>query len=73
MSLPVVNVDNELVGTLALYEVVEWFKGSTDVHASWQMVKQIMNLQVVTVQPQQPIQDLIPYFVERVIQLYSCG
>ena len=66
MSLPVVNVDNELVGTLALYEVVEWFKGSTDVHASWQyLVKQIMNLQVVTVQPQQPIQDLIPYFVER--------
>lgn len=66
MSLPVVNVDNELVGTLALYEVVEWFKGSTDVHTSWQhLVKQIMNLQVVTVQPQQPIQDLIPYFVER--------
>ena len=66
MSLPVVNADNELVGTLALYEVVEWFKGSTDIHSSWQhLVKQIMNLQVVTVQPQQPIQDLIPYFVER--------
>lgn len=27
MSLPVVNADNHLVGTLALYEVVEWFKG----------------------------------------------
>ena len=66
MSLPVVNADNELVGTLALYEVVEWFKKSTDIHSSWQhLVKQIMNLQVVTVQAQQPIQDLIPYFVER--------
>ena len=66
MSLPVVNADNELVGTLALYDVVEGFKGSNDIHSSWQhLVKQIMNLQVVTVQPQQPIQDLIPYFVER--------
>ncbi len=26
MSLPVVNAEQQLVGTLALYEVVEWFK-----------------------------------------------
>ncbi|QOW47421.1 MULTISPECIES: HPP family protein [Acinetobacter] len=66
MSLPVINVQQELVGTLALYDVVEWFKRAADPRASWEhMVKQIMNRKVVTVQPQQDIQDLVPYFVER--------
>lgn len=66
MSLPVINAQHELVGTLALYEVVEWFKRATDAHASWEhLVKQIMNRKVITAQPQQPIQDLVPYFVER--------
>ncbi len=66
MSLPVVNNARQLVGTLALYEVVEWFKRAADPKASWEhQVKQIMNRQVVTVQPSQPIQDLVPYFVER--------
>ncbi|WP_448762391.1 HPP family protein [Acinetobacter tandoii] len=66
MSLPVVNNARQLVGTLALYEVVEWFKRAADPKASWEHhVKQIMNRQVVTVQPSQPIQDLVPYFVER--------
>ncbi|NHC02954.1 HPP family protein [Acinetobacter sp. 187] len=66
MSLPVVDDHNTLVGTLALYEVVEWFKGATDMRNSWQhQVKDIMVRQVVTVKPTQPIQDLIPYFVER--------
>jgi CBS domain-containing membrane protein len=66
MSLPVVNAAHELVGTLALYEIVEWFKRAADPRASWEhFVKQIMNRQVVTVQPTQPIQDLVPYFVER--------
>lgn len=66
MSLPVVNTENKLVGTLALYEVVEWFKRAADPRASWEhLVKQIMNRKVVTVQPLQPIQDLVPYFVER--------
>lgn len=66
MSLPVVNDARQLVGTLALYEVVEWFKRAADPKASWEhQVKQIMNRQVVTVQPSQPIQDLVPYFVER--------
>ncbi|EFF81298.1 CBS domain protein [Acinetobacter haemolyticus ATCC 19194] len=66
MSLPVVNNQNHLVGTLALYEVVEWFKNATDPRNSWQhYVKQIMHRRVVTVDPRQPIQDLLPYFVEK--------
>ena len=66
MSLPVVNAGEELVGTLALYEVVEWFKGATDPRNSWQhYVRQIMSRRVVTVEPSQPIQDLVPYFVEK--------
>ena len=66
MSLPVVNAEQQLVGTLALYEVVEWFKHATDVRMSWQhQVKHIMNRKVVTVKPHQSIADLVPYFVER--------
>ncbi len=66
MSLPVVNSQDNLVGTLALYEVVEWFKNATDPRNSWQhYVKQIMSRRVVTVDPLQPIQDLVPYFVEK--------
>lgn len=66
MSLPVVNAEQQLVGTLALYEVVKWFKHATDVRMSWQhQVKHIMNRKVVTVKPHQSIADLVPYFVER--------
>ncbi|MFW2084022.1 HPP family protein, partial [Acinetobacter guillouiae] len=64
MSVPVLNADRELVGTLALYEIVEGFKRAADARAPWEhLVKHIMNRQVVTVQPTQPIQDLVPYFV----------
>ncbi|OTG58286.1 hypothetical protein B9T36_11535 [Acinetobacter sp. ANC 4204] len=66
MSLPVLNRAGHLCGTLALYEVVEWFQKATDLRTSWQdQVKHIMSRQVVTVQPDQALQDLIPYFVER--------
>lgn len=66
MSLPVIQKDNHIVGTLALYDVVEWFKRAADPRASWEhLVKQIMNRKVVTVIPLQPIQDLVPYFVEK--------
>lgn len=66
MSLPVVNAEEKLVGTLAMYEVVEWFKRASDIRSSWEdQVKHIMTLKVVTVQPTQLIQDLVPYFVER--------
>ncbi|MGE8684336.1 MAG: HPP family protein [Acinetobacter sp.] len=66
MSLPVVSDLDRLVGNLALYEVVEWFKRGGDPRAAWENhVYQIMNPKVVTVQPNQLIQDLIPYFVER--------
>ena len=61
-----VNASEHLVGTLALYDVVEWFKRGADYRASWEyLVKQIMNRKVVTVHPEQPIQDLAPYFVEK--------
>ena len=66
MSLPVTNHQKQLVGTLALYEIMEWFKRVSDLRAQWQhQVKHIMVHQVVTVKPEQPIQDLVPYFVER--------
>lgn len=66
MSLPVVNANHELVGTLALYEVVDWFKGTTNPYNSWEyQVGNIMNHQVVTVIATQDIQVLTPYFVER--------
>ncbi|MGE8542296.1 MAG: HPP family protein [Acinetobacter sp.] len=66
MSLPVVTDLERLVGTLALSDVVEWFKRAADPKASWEEhVYQIMDHQVVTVQPDHPIQDLVPYFVER--------
>lgn len=46
--------------------MVEWFQKATDLRTSWQdQVKHIMKRQVVTVQPDQELQDLIPYFVER--------
>lgn len=66
MSLPVIDAAQKLVGTLALYEVVEWFKRAADLRNTWEhQVKHIMVRQVVTVKPEQPIQDLVPYFVER--------
>lgn len=58
MSLPVSNAEQQLVGTLALYEVVEWFKRANDMRTTWEhQVKHIMVRQVVTVKPEQPIQD----------------
>lgn len=66
MSLPVVDATGKLLGTLALYEVMEWFQRAADPRAPWEdFVYQIMQRQVVTVQPEQPLIDLIPYFVER--------
>lgn len=66
MSLPVVNVEKKLVGTLAMYQVVEGLQRAGDRRSAWAaQVGQIMSRQVVTVQPKQPIKDLVPYFVER--------
>ena len=66
MSLPVTDAQDQLVGTLALYEVVEWLKRGADLGSHWEhQVKHIMVRQVVTVGAAQPIQNLVPYFVER--------
>lgn len=66
MSLPVVVEQDRLVGTLALSDVLEAFQGDVGVKELWQkQVYQIMNYKVVTVSPQQRIEDLVPYFIER--------
>ncbi|ATO18826.1 hypothetical protein BS636_03675 [Acinetobacter sp. LoGeW2-3] len=66
MSLPVINAEKKLVGTLAMYQVVEWFERAADIRSGWESeVGHIMSRKVVTVRPDQPIQDLVPYFVER--------
>ena len=66
MSLPVVNAIGQLVGTLAMYQVVEWLQRSSDLRMGWESeVGQIMSRKVITVRPEQPIQDLVAYFVER--------
>jgi len=66
MSLPVINAEKKLVGTLAMYQVVEWFQRASDIRSGWESeVGHIMSRKVVTVQPNQPIKDLVPYFVER--------
>ena len=65
MSLSVVDEEDVLVGTLALYEIVEWFKRSIDMRGNWEyQVKDLMVRQIITVKPEQPMQDLVPYFVE---------
>lgn len=66
MSLPVLNETHQLVGTLALSDVVEWFRNTSEIRSPWQdQVKHIMHRQVVMVKPEQNIADLIPYFVEK--------
>ncbi|HQV81303.1 MAG: HPP family protein [Agitococcus sp.] len=66
MSLPVLNTTHQLVGTLALSDVVEWFCNEAEMRGTWQnQVKHIMHRQVVMVKPEQNIADLIPYFVEK--------
>lgn len=66
MSLPVLNQSHQLVGTLALSDVVEWFGNQSEMRGTWQVqVKHIMHRQVVMVKPSQNIVDLIPYFVEK--------
>ena len=66
MSLPVVNTQNILIGTLALYDVMEWFKHAVDAKMAWKhQVRHMMNKKVITVKPDQSIQALVPYFVER--------
>jgi CBS domain-containing membrane protein len=66
MSLPVLNSTHQLVGTLALSDVVEWFCNESEMRGTWQeQVKHIMHRQVVMVKPEQNMADLIPYFVEK--------
>ena len=65
MSLPVVNTQNILIGTLALYDVMECFNREPDMKFAWgNQVQDIMSKKVITVKPDQSIQTLIPYFVE---------
>lgn len=66
MSLPVINASGDLVGSIALYDAMEWVNQHDADPDVWMTALSIvMNRQVVTVHPEQVIQDLIPYFVER--------
>lgn len=66
MSLPILNAEHQLTGTLALSDVVEWFRTSSDMRSPWQdQVGQVMHRQVVMVRPTQDVIDLVPYFVEK--------
>ncbi len=65
MSLPVVNAQHVLVGTLALSDVVAWLMTTQHTSSSRQLVKQIMHRQVVTVRPEQNILAILPYFVDK--------
>ena len=66
MSLPVLNAQQHLVGTLAMYQIVEWFEQATEPRMAWQSkVEHIMQREVVTVRPEQALNAVIPYFVER--------
>lgn len=66
MSLPVANQQHQLVGTLALSDVVTWFRDNAELRGRGQyQVQHIMHRQVVMVKPEQPMADLIPYFVEK--------
>lgn len=66
MSLPVINASGNLVGNIALYDAMEWVnQHDADPDVWMTALSMVMNRQVVTVHPEQIIQDLIPYFVER--------
>lgn len=66
MSLPVIDVQGNLVGTIALHEAMEWMNQYHQEENIWNTpLSRVMNRKVVTVRPEQHIHDLIPYFVER--------
>ena len=66
MSLPVIDVQGNLVGTIALHEAMEWMNQYHQEENIWNTpLSRVMNRKVVTVRSEQHIHDLIPYFVER--------
>lgn len=65
MSLPVVNAQHTLVGTLALSDVVAWLVTTQHPFSSRPLVKQIMHRQVITIRPEQNILTILPYFVDK--------
>lgn len=66
MSLPVVNNQYNLIGTLALYDVMEAIKSIKNIENVWNIkVHHVMHYQIITAKAEQSIQSLIPYFVER--------
>lgn len=66
MSLPVIDHQQRLIGTLALYDVMDVITQVKQIQDIWEIqVYRVMHHQVVIAKPEQFIQDLIPYFVER--------
>lgn len=69
MSLPVINEQQQLVGTLSVYHLMQVYDGyagfRTHMDGPAQFVYQVMERKIFTVQPDQPLSDLIPFFTDK--------
>lgn len=69
MSLPVINKQHKLVGSLSVYQRMQTHDGYVGFRNHLQdqarHVYQVMEHQVFTVKGDQPIADLIPYFTDK--------
>lgn len=69
MSLPVLNKSRQLIGSLSVYHLMHPHDGyisfRNHVDGMAQHVYQVMEHKVLTVGPEQPIADLIPYFTDK--------
>lgn len=69
MSLPVLNEQHQLVGTLSVYHLMQIYDGyvgfRTHLDGPAQFVYQVMERKVFTVKAEQPLSDLIPFFTDK--------
>lgn len=69
MSLPVLNEDHRLVGSLSVYHLMQLHDGYVQIRNHLEgkanKVYQVMDRRVFTARPEQPIGDLIPAFVDK--------
>ncbi|WP_051526557.1 HPP family protein [Alkanindiges illinoisensis] len=69
MSLPVLNEQHQLVGSLSVYHLMQIYDGyvgfRTHLDGPAQFVYQVMERKVFTVKADQPLSDLIPFFTDK--------
>lgn len=69
MSLPVLNENNRLIGSVSVYHLLESHDGYVGLRnhmdGSAEKVHQVMERKIFTVGADQPIADLIPYFTDK--------